>query len=91
LEEHGYELVPFNLTKDEVEELTDNFCGFFSDNFGILLNAINSKSEILLPSSNLMAFLYNANCITRKLINTYLYLSGNQRIARSTKYVKPLK
>ncbi|CDW76001.1 amidase family protein [Stylonychia lemnae] len=84
LESQGFELVPFNLTLEEVRTLKQTLSGIMiTSNAGPICQLVTESGENL-QKVNLGFFAYyKANSIKQFLIRTLLNLTGNHRIATS--------
>lgn len=90
LEAKGYELVPFELTKEEILEISDIMFGLISPkSLGPLMVNLHDNYESPLSMYKMANLLYN-NTFMRWLAKLGMKLSGNSRIATSLDSLRPM-
>ena len=84
LEAKGYELVPFEITTEEMDIARDTFLGLIGNYFmGPLAERMNEVAEYPMESYNLTLFFFKTNFLIRELFKLGLNISGNSRVAKS--------
>jgi hypothetical protein len=91
LESQGYELVPFNISEQEILEYREIIVGILANGTMVpLADYIISKGEDLIPSYQRGMNYFRSSYLFKALLLFLLGISGNRRIQQFLKHFRPL-